>query len=196
MTAVNLRAGKSDKRRNSRSNGDVILIPAHLCGSSTRACHLYLSGTLPPLCKEFGAAPKRPVSNGPAKAPSAVPLNLPPVTSSVGHRKQPGLIAQTAITVARIAAGSAVGHTTGAAISVGGGDSDTAPASQAEQMHQNADIKEPDEQILETSLQSEAESDSTQGDDQTTTTTSVPTLNRSNTFTCSYSKKSEEGSSV
>src|SRR6218665_3565343 len=72
-------------------------------------------------------------------------------------------------------------------ISVGGGYSDTAPASQAEQMHQNADSKEPDEQILETSLQSEAEPD----DDQTTTT-SVPTLNRSNTFTCSYSKKSEE----
>src|SRR6218665_1776838 len=91
--------------------------------------------------------------------------------------------------------GSAVGHTTGAAISVGGGYSDTAPASQAEQMHQNADSKEPDEQILETSLQSEAESDGTQGDDQTTTT-SVPTLNRSNTFTCSYSKKSEEGSSA
>ena len=63
-------------------------------------------------------------------------------------------------------------------------------------MHQNADSKEPDEQILETSLQSEAESDGTQGDDQTTMTTSVPTLNRSNTFTCSYSKKSEEGSSV
>src|SRR6218665_82817 len=40
-------------------------------------------------------------------------------------------------------------------------------------MHQNADSKEPDEQILETSLQSEAESDSSQGDDQTTTTTSV-----------------------
>src|SRR6218665_1151138 len=33
----------------------------------------------------------------------------------------------------------------------GGGYSDTAPASQAEQMHQNADSKEPDEQILETS---------------------------------------------
>src|SRR6218665_3183786 len=134
-----------------------------------------ISGTLPPLCKEFGGAPKRPVSNGPAKAPSAVLLNPPPVTSAVGHRKQPGLIAQTAITAARIAAGSAVGHTAGAAISVGGGYSDTAPAaSQAEKMHQNADSKEPDEQILETSLQSETESDSTQGDDQTTTTTSVP----------------------
>ncbi|PGH37928.1 MAG: hypothetical protein CRN43_18255, partial [Candidatus Nephrothrix sp. EaCA] len=155
-----------------------------------------ISGTLPPLCKEFGGAPKRPVSNGPAKAPSAVPLNPPPVTSAVGHRKQPGLIVQTAITAARIAAGSAVGHTTGAAISVAGGYSDTDPASQAEQMHQNADSKEPDEQILETSLQSEAESDSTQGDNQTTTTTSVPTLNRSNTFTCSYSKNSEEGSSA
>src|SRR6218665_3643061 len=96
-------------------------------------------------------------------------------------------------TAARIAAGSAVGHTTGAAISVGGGYSDTAPA---EQMHQNAESKEPDEQILETSLQSEAESDSTQGDDQTTTTSSVPNLNRSNTSTCSYSKNSEEGSSA
>src|SRR6218665_2921816 len=132
----------------------------------------------------------------PRHAPSAVPLNPPPVISAVGHRKEPGLIAQTAITAARIAAGSAVGHTNGAAISVGGGYSDTAPASQAEQMHQNVDSKVPDEQILETSMQSEAESDSTQGDDQTTTTTSVPTLDRSNTFTCSYSKKSEEGSSA
>src|SRR6218665_1700709 len=114
MTAVNLRAGKSDKRRNSRSNGDVILIPAHLCGSSTREC-ICISGTLPPLYKEFGGAQKRPVSNGPDKAPSTVPLNPPPVTSAVGHRKQPGLIVQTAITAARIAAGSAVGHTTGAA---------------------------------------------------------------------------------
>src|SRR6218665_3064853 len=155
-----------------------------------------ISGILPPLCKDFGGAPIRPVSDGPAKAPSAVPLNPPPVTSAVGHRKQPGLIAQTAIRAARIAVGSAVGHTTGAAISVGGGHSDTAPASPAEQMHQNADRKEPDKQVLETSLQSEAESDSTQGDDKTTTTTSVPTLNRSNTFTCSYSKKSEEGSSA
>src|SRR6218665_2736841 len=101
-----------------------------------------------------------------------------------------------AITAARIAAGSAVGHTTGAAMMVGGEYSDPAPASQAEQMHQNAESKEPDEQILETSLQSEAESDSTQGDDQTTTTTSVKTPNRSNTFTYSYSKKSEEGSSA
>src|SRR6218665_1550318 len=50
--------------------------------------------------------------------------------------------------------------------------------------------------LSETSLQSEAESGSTQGDDQATTTTSVPTLNRSNTFTYSYSKKSEEGSSA
>src|SRR6218665_181211 len=63
-------------------------------------------------------------------------------------------------------------------------------------MHQNANSKEPDEQILETSLQSEAESGSTQGDDQTMTTTSVPTLYHSNTFTCSYSKKFEEGSSA
>src|SRR6218665_3641195 len=39
-----------------------------------------ISGTLPPLCKEYGGAPKRPVSNGPADAPSAVPLNPPPVT--------------------------------------------------------------------------------------------------------------------
>src|SRR6218665_129916 len=155
-----------------------------------------ISGTLPPLCTEFGGAPKRPVSNGPAKAPSAVPLNPLCVIFAVGHRKQPGLIAQTAITAVRIAAGSAVGHTTGAAISVGGGYSDTAPASQAEQMNQNADSKEPDEEVLETSLQYEAESDSSEGDDQTTTTTSVPTLNRSNTFTCSYSKKSEDASSA
>src|SRR6218665_2273253 len=101
-----------------------------------------------------------------------------------------------AITAARIAAGSAVGHTTGAAMMVGGEYSDPAPASQAEQTHQNAGSKEPDEQIVETSLKSEAESDNTKGDDQTTTTTSVPTLNRSNTFTYSYYKKSEEGSSA
>src|SRR6218665_3784471 len=65
--------------------------------------------------------------------------------------------------------------------------------------------------LSETSLQSEAESGSTQGDDQATTTTSMPTLNRSNTFTYSYisnqsglgrsaaeqaAKKSEEGSSA
>src|SRR6218665_2300310 len=74
-----------------------------------------ISGTLPPLCKEFAAAPNRPVSNGPAKAPSDAPLNPPPVASAVGHRKQPGLIAQMAITAARIAVGSAaVDHTTGA----------------------------------------------------------------------------------
>src|SRR6218665_3495231 len=133
-----------------------------------------ISGILPPLCKDFGGAPIRPVSNGPAKAPSAVSLNPPPVTSAVGHRKPPSLIAQTAITAARIAVGSAVGHTTGAAISVDGGYSDTTPASQAEQMRQNADNMEPDEKILESSLQSEAESDSTQSDDQTTTTTSDP----------------------
>ena len=94
-----------------------------------------------------------------------------------------------AITAARIAFGSAAGHTTGAAMMDGGGLSDPDPASQAEQMHQNADSKESDEQISETSLQYEAESGSIQGDDQTTTTTSVPTLNRSNTFTYSYSKK-------
>jgi len=82
-----------------------------------------------------------------------------------------------AISAARIAFGSAVGHTTGAAMMVGSGLSDPAPASQAEQMHQNADSKESDEQISETSLQPEAESGSTQGDDQTTTMTSVPTLN-------------------
>src|SRR6218665_2352702 len=106
-----------------------------------------ISGTLPPLCKEFGGAPKRPASNGPAKAPSAVPLNPPPVTSAVGHRKQPGLIAQTATTAARTAAASAVSHTTCAAISVDGGYSDTAPASQAEQMHQIVDSKKSEVQV-------------------------------------------------
>src|SRR6218665_2268048 len=110
-----------------------------------------ISGNLPPLCKEFCGAPNRPVSNGPTKAPSAAPLNPPPVESAVGHRKQPGLIAQMAITAARIciAVRSAVGQTTGAAISVGGGYSDPAPTSQAEQ---NADSKESDEQTLEASL--------------------------------------------
>jgi len=34
-----------------------------------------ISGTLPPLWKEFGGEPNRPVSNGPAKAPSAALLN-------------------------------------------------------------------------------------------------------------------------
>src|SRR6218665_3272153 len=80
---------------------------------------------------------------------------------------------------------------------VGSGLSEPAPASQTEQMHQIVDSKESEEQvgISETSLQSEAESGSTQGDDQATTT-SVPTLNRSNTFTYSHSKESEEGSSA
>ena len=41
-----------------------------------------------------------------------------------------------------------MGHTTGVAISVAGGYSDTAPATQAEQMHQNSDSKEPDEPVL------------------------------------------------
>src|SRR6218665_4101160 len=79
-----------------------------ISGALQRGIAICISGT----CKEYGGAPKPPVSNGPANAPSAVPLNPPPVTSAVGHRKQPGLIAQTAITAARVAAGSAVGHTT------------------------------------------------------------------------------------
>src|SRR6218665_1126240 len=102
-----------------------------------------------------------------------------------------------AITAAIIAVGSGVCHTTGVSMMVGGGLSDPAPASQTEQMHQNADSKESDEQISETSLQSEAESGRTQGYDQaTTTTTSAPTINRSNTFAYSYSKQSEEGYSA
>src|SRR6218665_111478 len=189
MTAVNLRAGKSDKRRNSRSNGDVIHIPAHLCGSSTRECHLYLRNFATTLYRIWRST-KATSFQWSCQGTICCPVK----TASCD--KQPGLIAQTAITAARIAAGSAVGHTTGAAISVDGGYSDTAPASQAEQMHHNVDSKEPDEQILATSLQSEGESHSTQCHNQTTTTTSVPTLNRSNTFTCSYSKKSEEGSSA
>src|SRR6218665_62837 len=60
-----------------------------------RANAICISGTFPPLCKEFGGAPNRPVSNGSAKAPSAAPLYPPPVPSAVGHRKQPGLITQT-----------------------------------------------------------------------------------------------------
>src|SRR6218665_407942 len=155
-----------------------------------------ISGYLPPLCKEFGGAPSRPISNGRLRAPSAAPIAPSPVPAAVGHRTQPGLIAKTAITAARITVRSAVGHTTGAAMTVGGGLSDPAPASQKEQMHQIVDSKESEVQVSETSLQSEAESGSTQGDDQATTTTSVPTLNRSNTLTYSYSKKSEEGSSA
>jgi len=103
-----------------------------------------------------------------------------------------------AITAARIAVGSAVGHTTGVAMMVGSGLSAPAPASQTEQMHQIVDSNESEVQVglSETSLQSEAGSGSTQGDDQATTTTSVPTLNRSNTFTYSHSKESEEGPSA
>jgi|SRR6218665_447157 len=62
-------------------------------------------------------------------------------------------------------------------------------------MHQNAESKDAVEQVSETSLPSEAESGSTQGDDQATTT-SIPTLNRSNTFTYSDSEESSESSSA
>src|SRR6218665_3494977 len=95
------------------------------------------------------------------------------------------------LTATRIAVGSAVGHTICVAMMVGSGHSEPAPASHTEQIHQNADSKESEEQVSETSLPSE--SDSTQDDNQTTT---VPTLDRSNTFTYSYSKESEGSSSA